>query len=89
MAADKTSDPTLAVAALGDLTRFVQEDGTVDTDAMSDALDDAIEKHPALTKDDATPSGGGPGGGPRPPAGEGKPKDLKEALQRRLAGTRT
>lgn len=86
LASSRTSDPALAVAALGDLTQFVGDDGQVDTDAMSDALDDVIEKHPALAIDAATTSKRAPdlGQGRRPgsPKMSAKDKGLEEARRR-------
>jgi hypothetical protein len=80
--ATKTSDPALAITAMGDLSRFVSDDGSVDTDAMSAELDAIVDKHPALKKS-ATPSGG-PNGGPRPPAGDSKPVGLQAGLAARF-----
>jgi hypothetical protein len=55
LAAGKTRDPEVAVQLLGELDRFVDEDGTVDTDAMSEALDKLIVEKQYLAVGDRQP----------------------------------
>lgn len=69
LAAARTHDPDAAVQLLGDLTAFVTEDGEVDTDAMSTALDELVEAKPYLKSDAATAPVGGADQGRRPPPG--------------------
>lgn len=55
LATSKTRDPEVAVSLLGDLTQFVTEDGDVDTDAMSVALDELVEEKEYLAVGDRQP----------------------------------
>ena len=55
LATGKTRDPEVAVQLLGDLSEFVTEDGDVDTDAMSDALDRLVEEKDYLAVGDRQP----------------------------------
>ena len=55
LAAGKTRDPEVAVQLLGDLAQFVTEDGDVDADAMSAALDKLVEENPDLAVGDRQP----------------------------------
>lgn len=55
LAAGKTRDPEVAVQLLGDLAQFVTEDGDVDTDAMSEALDKLVEQKEYLAVGDRQP----------------------------------
>ena len=55
LASGKTRDPAVAVQLLGDLTVFVDDDGEVDTDAMSVALDKLVEEKEYLAVGDRQP----------------------------------
>lgn len=55
LAAGKTRDPEVAVTLLGDLTEFVTDDGDVDADAMSAALDKLVEEKDYLAVGDRQP----------------------------------
>lgn len=55
LAAGKTRDPEVAVQLLGDLSEFVTEDGDVDADAMSAALDKLVEDKEYLAVGDRQP----------------------------------
>jgi hypothetical protein len=55
LATGKTRDPEVAVQLLGDLAEFVTEDGDVDTDAMSEALDRLVEEKDYLAVGDRQP----------------------------------
>lgn len=55
LATGKTRDPEVAVQLLGDLAQFVTDDGDVDTDAMSDALDKLVEAKEYLAVGDRQP----------------------------------
>lgn len=78
-AGGKLADPDLAPALLGDLTRFVGDDGSIDKKAISTAIDELVKDKPYLAPNGATgrptPL---PGGGSRPPAA-GNP--INEALR--------
>lgn len=65
LAASRSHDPAAAVQLLGDLTTFVTEDGDVDADAMSAALDLLVESKPYLKAGAATAPVGGADQGPR------------------------
>lgn len=69
LAAARTHDPEAAVQLLGDLTEYVTDDGEVDTDAMSKALDELVEAKPYLKADAATAPVGGADQGRRTPPG--------------------
>jgi hypothetical protein len=55
LATGKTRDPEVAVKLLGDLAQFVTDDGDVDTDAMSVALDRLVEEKEYLAVGDRQP----------------------------------
>lgn len=55
LAAGKTRDPEVAVQLLGDLAQFVTDDGDVDADAMSAALDKLVEEKDYLAVGDRQP----------------------------------
>lgn len=68
------ADPSDA-ALLGDLSKYVSDDGDIDTEAIEADLADLLERKPHLRKSAAAPEGDGrkpapkpdPGQGPRPP----------------------
>ena len=81
-AATKLADPD-AVAMLGDLNRFVGDDGSVDRKGLSSAIDELVKEKPYLAAGPGKGAGeGGPRGGATPPAGAEDPltKALKEKL---------
>lgn len=80
-AASITRDPDAAVALLGDLTKFVTDDGDVDTDAMSAALDQLVEAKPYLKPDAATAGTGGADQGRRNPAKATALDDINDPKQ--------
>lgn len=55
LATGKTRDPDVAVQLLGDLSQFVTDDGDVDTDAMSAALDELVKEKEYLAVGDRQP----------------------------------
>jgi hypothetical protein len=55
LAAGKTRDPEVAVQLLGDLSQFVTEEGDVNTDAMSVALNRLVEEKTYLAVGDRQP----------------------------------
>ncbi len=82
----KLADPTDAVALL-DLSKFeVNDDGDVDTKAISSAIDELVEQKPHLAAKATRPRGDG-GGGPRGDAPEGK-SSMNELI-RQKAGRAT
>lgn len=71
-AAGKLADPTDALRLL-DLGSFeVAGDGTIDTEAISDAIDNLIEKKPYLAQPQRQRSGGSADGGARNASESGK-----------------
>lgn len=71
-AAGKLADPTDALRLL-DLASFeVAGDGTIDTEAISDAIDNLIEKKPYLAQPQRQRSGGSADGGTRNADASGK-----------------
>lgn len=61
-AGGKLADPEDAAALLGDLSRFVQDDGTIDTAGIAEAIDNLVKTKPYLS---AQPGNGSGEGGPR------------------------
>lgn len=77
-AGGKLADPDLAPALLGDLKRFVGDDGSIDKKAISTAIDELVTEKPYLAPAGAARPTPLPGGGSRPPAA-GHP--INEALR--------
>lgn len=67
-AGGKLADPNDAPALLGDLTRFLADDGEIDTKAISSAIDDLVKAKPYLAPAGSRP-GRLPGGGAKPSEG--------------------
>lgn len=69
-AGGKAADPGDIPALLGDLTRFADKKGEVDTKAISSAIDDLLKAKPYLAANaPGTKPGSLPGGGKPPPSG--------------------
>lgn len=84
-AGGKLADPEDAAALLGDLSRFVQDDGTIDTSGIGKAIDDLVKSKPYLSVQPGNGSGeGGPRGqGSRTPSTS---DPLLDAVQRAVGG---
>lgn len=68
-AGGKAADPADIPALLGDLSRFADRKGEVDTKAISSAIDDLLKAKPYLAANaPGTKPGSLPGGGKTPPA---------------------
>lgn len=66
-AGGKLADPSDAPALLGDLSRFLNDDGDVDSKAVSSAIDELVKAKPYLAP--AGRPGRLPGGGAKPSEG--------------------
>lgn len=64
------ADPEDAAALLGDLTSYVEQDFTVDADAIRTDVDELLVKKPHLKRQEA-PQGGGRPGRPKPDGSQG------------------
>lgn len=78
-ATGKLSDPGDAAAFLGDLTRFVGDDGAIDSKAITSAIDELVKTKPYLAPAGSRPSPL-PGGGARPTGGSSMNDALRQAL---------
>lgn len=84
-AGGKLADPEDAAALLGDLTRFVQDDGTIDAHAIGEAVDNLVKTKPYLSAQPGTGSGeGGPRGQGSRTTSTRDP--LLDAVQRAVGG---
>lgn len=68
-AGGKLVNPEDAVALLGDLTRFITNDGSIDLKAIESEIDSLVQSRPYLS---ARPGNGSGEGGPRGSAPSGK-----------------
>lgn len=78
-AAGKLADADLAPALLGDLDRFVGDDGAIDTKAISTAIDELVKERPHLAPAGTRPTPL-PGGGARPSGGSSMNDVIRSAL---------
>lgn len=84
-AGGKLADPEDAAALLGDLSRFVQDDGTIDTSGIGQAVDNLVKSKPYLS---VQPGNGSGEGGPRGQGSRTTPTQdpLLDAVQRAVGG---
>lgn len=80
-AGGKLADPADAVGLLGDLDRFVGDDGEVDSKAISSAIDELIKSKPYLAANGSRPAPL-PGGGATPPNGISIDDDIRRRAGR-------
>lgn len=79
--AGKLADPEDAPALLGDLSRFVNDDGTIDTKGISEAIDKLVKAKPYLAA--SRPSGSfDQGARPNTPAGADMNRLIRQAAGR-------
>lgn len=79
LATGKAANPKIVLQLLNLEPFHVDDDGNVDEEEISEAIDDLLEKEPYLKAQGRRFQGGGPDGGPRPPSPPGKPVQVTDA----------